>query len=503
MKKLADELSDSLKDKKCFGEQIYKDEPIIKPASSLNNRSEDKTSAAKKAPDKIDELYDMMRKPSYLRMSEGKLFYIAGKLMENYTYDYDKDAPFFRYYPTYREMNRNQLRTYFTWRTNVRKGIIKETSLSYAYVYIYELINLIGVKSAEEAFLALKYFILEYSVYDERITQYYIPWCIDFAVYYSLPSAYLKGIYPGVKDESIAVLMGCKEKTDEELFTAILEMSSYDISKSAFYKTEPELCASAAVGVYRAWAEYCDKHRKVSLSERLFGIKFRCRYTFFENAVFYGNVKHTDCEYSVSSLYKFICTGGKWYCERYQISDKKNTELGSVIRETDRILRQETGYKKPLKPNLDNKTLKGIIEKTVRKLLEEKREAEKRVVKIDVSSLDKIRRDADVTRDKLITEEERVTDIPEPTFEASPAEACETSDTSPLDSREKEFLRLMLTDGDIRSFAKNENIMLSMIADSVNEKLFDNFGDTVIEFDDDIPRIVEDYREELKEIAAL
>ena len=40
--------------------------------------------------------------------------------------------------------------------------------------------------------------------------------------------------------------------------------------------------------------------------------------------------------------------------------------------------------------------------------------------------------------------------------------------------------------------------MISILADSINEKLFDNFGDTVIDFFDDEPIVIEDYTEELK-----
>ena len=34
--------------------------------------------------------------------------------------------------------------------------------------------------------------------------------------------------------------------------------------------------------------------------------------------------------------------------------------------------------------------------------------------------------------------------------------------------------------------------------DEINERLFDDFGDTVIIFDGDTPEIIEDYKEELK-----
>ena len=40
--------------------------------------------------------------------------------------------------------------------------------------------------------------------------------------------------------------------------------------------------------------------------------------------------------------------------------------------------------------------------------------------------------------------------------------------------------------------------MPSLLADSVNEKLFDIFGDTVLELSGGVPEVIEDYTEELK-----
>ena len=40
--------------------------------------------------------------------------------------------------------------------------------------------------------------------------------------------------------------------------------------------------------------------------------------------------------------------------------------------------------------------------------------------------------------------------------------------------------------------------MVSILADSINEKLFDSVGDTVIEFSGDTPVIIGDYSDELK-----
>ncbi len=56
----------------------------------------------------------------------------------------------------------------------------------------------------------------------------------------------------------------------------------------------------------------------------------------------------------------------------------------------------------------------------------------------------------------------------------------------------------MLYNGDPSEAAQRCGKMVSILADSVNEKLFDNFGDTVIDFSGDEPVLIEDYTDELK-----
>lgn len=73
-------------------------------------------------PDKIRqmrELYDYSILPSTGRQ---KNFYIQGQFMADYEDEYKKYFAFKRFFPTYHDMNVGQLRSYFTWRTKIRKG---------------------------------------------------------------------------------------------------------------------------------------------------------------------------------------------------------------------------------------------------------------------------------------------------------------------------------------------------------------------------------------------
>ena len=51
------------------------------------------------------------------------MFYRQAKLMADFEDDYREEEPFSMYFPDYQSMGYEQLRTYFTWRTNVRKGL--------------------------------------------------------------------------------------------------------------------------------------------------------------------------------------------------------------------------------------------------------------------------------------------------------------------------------------------------------------------------------------------
>gem|GEM_PF-1751433 len=52
---------------------------------------------------------------------------------------------------TYDHMDDTQLRTYFTWRTQTRKGAIRPISAAYVHCFVNEIINDIGVTSPKEA----------------------------------------------------------------------------------------------------------------------------------------------------------------------------------------------------------------------------------------------------------------------------------------------------------------------------------------------------------------
>ena len=67
----------------------------------------------------------------------------------------------------------------------------------------------------------------------------------------------------------------------------------------------------------------------------------------------------------------------------------------------------------------------------------------------------------------------------------------------PLDALQIQILRVLLQGGSVEEIIRENHLMPSIIADAVNEALFDEIGDTVLSCEDDRLSLVEDYREDL------
>ena len=83
--------------------------------------------------------------------------------------------------------------------------------------------------------------------------------------------------------------------------------------------------------------------------------------------------------------------------------------------------------------------------------------------------------------------------------EREQTEESETSPTLPFEMTEEEFaiLRMSLRGENPAPYAEAHHLLLSVAVDALNEKLFDEIGDSVLEEDQGI-RIVEDYRPDLE-----
>ena len=467
-------------------DKIYSDEPLIFTASQMKSF----------VPDEIREMKKLASEPSAYYQTEACVFCRQAKFMEKYEDDFEYNGNFFTYYPTYQKMNNDQLRGYFSWRSKVRKGEIEKTPLSFVYVYIYELINMIGSDSPEEGFHKLKDFCDVYSKLEPQILRYVKTWLVDFAVYYNIDKALLGDLADEGFDRALSVLQDHEAGDDDELFEAVCALSSYDIRNYKLYKKYPDDVREVICGVFRQCSDHYLKKNKKNLCEKLFGLKTGIHYHMFESAVFYDEKKYTDYSYEINGSHKFVCRNGSWSCEKYY-GNHKSQWLGDVLKASDSVMRQRLDFGNPINCPVETKWILNVISKEIDALLENKKKNTTPKIEIDISKLAGIRKSADITRDKLMTDEEReeithelpaeIPEVPEETEKFPP------KNDTPLDDNEYGFLHSLLYGGSFES-----RIMPSILADSINEKLYDIFGDVVIIFEGDKPLIIEDYAEELK-----
>ena len=135
---------------------------------------------------------------------------------------------------------------------------------------------------------------------------------------------------------------------------------------------------------------------------------------------------------------------------------------------------------------------------------QQKKQAKIDQIKIDFSDLDKIRANASVTRDSLLTDEEKQLEQEEPEQVQKQEQEVEVSvdqDDYGLDKDEMFLLMALLQGKPWQDYVQKHHLMVSILADNINEKLLDEIGDSVIEFNEqDQPQIIEDYADDLQEM---
>ena len=443
-------------------------------------------------------------------------------------------------------MTSEQLRGYFGWRTRYRAGDTNLEQIPYIYLYLFETLCGIGSASPEEALEKLKKAAADFGDKDAGLKGKIMLWTRDYVIYHGMdqsllpqgdeedlsgPLSVLLRFENALRGEEVeaageevqaADSEETAEEKEKEVFEALCRISSYDLSASAFYKKYPDQTRQAAVRVYR---ELClaRKDRKMTMVRKYFGLLARYPYRMFNGAVFYNPARQEDRDYEVNPALFYECRDGKWFSSSYPNTREKNQGLGDICHEIDRQLRIQMGFRSVLKARLEEKATAARIEQVIRSWLQEKEEEKKPRIEIDFSVLDRIREDADQTRDSLIVEEDEGAQpliADEDHVEADNVEVVEEQENlipeqvaEEVPSAEEEagpallpgltpvhtgFLRLLLDGGDWRGFVADRHLMLALLVDEVNEAFYEEIGDTVLEFDGAEPVPVEDYIEDLK-----
>ena len=431
--------------------------------------------------------------PAY-RQSRESIFIKQGKLLAGYEDDYVYDRRVTHYFPTYQSLTNPELRGYFSWRTKLRRGNLQKTSLTYAFLYIYELLNQIGVTDPMDGYRKLTEFRDAYGALDDGILPYLNLWLMDYVVYYNLDAGLLADD-PQVRfNRGIAVLDSIQSRGDEEVIRAVKQLSPKWLERSKFYREYREDCDTVIVRVLRRMSAHYNARCKKTMVEQYFGSFSQYRVILFDAAVFHERQVEGSRQYKVDENYIYRCRNGLWSVQKYNCLPHSNGKLGDVLKAIDGVMRECYGYGRPIQYKLDTKWILKIIWEEARNLLAEKKAAEEKKITIDYSRLARIRSDAAVTRDRLMVEEEAEEEAPPA---QTPAPAEEPEDTS-LTRDEYRLLQSLLYGRDY-GWVRSSGLMLSVLVDGINDKLYDTFSDSVL-LGDDPPELIEDYIADLKEM---
>lgn len=431
--------------------------------------------------------------PAY-RQSRESIFIKQGKLLAGYEDDYVYNRRVTHYFPTYQSLTNPELRGYFSWRTKLRRGNLQKTSLTYAFLYIYELLNQIGVTDPMDGYRKLTEFRDAYGALDDGILPYLNLWLMDYVVYYNLDAGLLADT-PQVRfNRGIAVLDSIQSRGDEEVIRAVKQLSPKWLERSKFYREYREDCDTVIVRVLRRMSAHYNARCKKTMVEQYFGSFSQYRVILFDAAVFHRRQEQGSRQYMVDENYIYRCRNGLWSVQKYNCLPHSNGKLGDVLKAIDGVMRECYGYGRPVQYKLDTKWILKIIQEEVRNLLTEKKAAEEKKITIDYSRLARIRSDAAVTRDRLMVEEEAEEEAPPA---QTPAPADEPEDT-PLTKDEYRLLQSLLYGRDY-GWVRSSGLMLSVLVDGINDKLYDTFSDSVL-LGDDPPELIEDYIADLKEM---
>jgi len=471
--------------------------------------------------DLFGQMRDLAREPrstyAVSRFFDGRthygneaVFYKQGMFMKDFIDNYTGNAPFFQYFPYYQMMGYEQLRTYFTWRTEVRKGNVSDTSLSYAFLYIYELLGNIGVSGPEEGLEKLLSFWKAFRLSHRAIDKYMLSWLKEYHIYYELPHSFQSFVeenkltehYPGLKASD----------GNFDLFCAI---SKYDIRKSAFFSADrAKLITDCFYFVTDELRQICTE-KGIHFEESIFQpTKKMSVWRPFQKALFYDWKKQTDRQIVFSENEMYLCSQNRWTYSSVITTESGRQLIGYVMKQLESALRKLTNYKFPLSANIhtvalpllwrlseSEHSLEIIVNSAVLKFY---REATKTVVKVDPGALSIIRKEALATQEKLIVSEreEALILLPEdkPPQGNTPTSMSDVWKTlkSTLTANERKALFLILNgETELKAFADECGLMLEVLVDGLNEKAMDAIGDNLV--DEDFA-LYEDYREQVKEL---
>lgn len=499
----------------------FQEEVIPKRPAFFKDSDFDRLLAEKGQPVIPEGIKQMQEAYDYLAVPRRESnFYRQGMLMANYEDDFAQMVPIKKQRPVYHDLTVDQLRSYFSWRTKFRQGKYKPAPAAYVYLLASELVCQIGVKDKADGLRQLRLLFAKCVEQKDISTGWQEKHILqNYLVYYGFP---LEEIRQEFEDELMRgevyhnLLSG--EASGQELYQAICCLSSYLPKNNPLLKKEP-------VKFYELLAQIWQEVRlnPYQLLKLLVGEKTTLPVEMFADTVFFSLDPVKEAEIILAPGLVYRCQGGQWSNEVYWPSSRQRQLLANFMHEFDRLSRQAFKQGRALKEKELPPAFKQAIVQGIADYQETLAERARPKVKINMASLDQIRADAAETKESLLTEEERQLEaeeaerteknsierskqVPESSdAEEKMAKAIDESAASDLglDENEEQLLSALFSGQPYQDFLRQRHLLLSVVVDQINEKIFDEIGDAVIDCDGQKAEIVEDYRSDLADLLGI
>lgn len=510
-------------------DDVYQDTLLPKPASSTRGipRTSIDENGARDVPEMLLKMLTMYDYSQYSRRDHDAWnFYHQAKFMEDYTDDQPWDFYVSSYYSTYRDFSVQQLRGYFSWRARVRSGEYPPIAASMAYMYIYELLCGIGASSPEDTLKKLTEFekgflgespeVDDSAVdnYEEATMRYHIlQWRYQFAIVNELPIDVIREHTPqGIQEEdhALVVLRSSDKYTDDEVFSALCHFAGTRLQSSGFVKKTGQDGKGLFARLWRFMTKDYSAHG-ISFLTECFGRRSARQWFPLSDAVYYAEPASSEANIKIqlNEVRSYERHSGYWKEKRcWHARDHLNI-IRELVQEADRLFRLDRNVGRPLKQNSKAAWATSYVESFLKEDQKAELEARKKNIRIDFTELAQIRKDASVTRDSLLTEDERSDTEPLPLL--GPIAGDQSGNSAPrvldggmdaapipgLDDLHRQILVHLLTGGPAEELIRNSHLMDTVVMDTINDALFDTVDDNVLEYDGNALSIVEDYREDI------
>lgn len=481
-------------------------------------------------PEKITEMRKLYRYDDYSGQLRAKNFYRQAKFMEDYEDDYHGQVcDISGYFTTYHDLSDKQLRTYFTWRTEVRNGVYNKTFTSYIYLYIYEFLCGIGSSSSVESLNKLKEFeekFIEGGFLEDntQIKRNLHRWYFEYSLVKGFPVDEVKKYIDKEildRDHALEILKKSGDYDDIEIFDAICFFAGKRFLNSVSIKKERE----KSIIIYAYVWKYILKSGNIdgkSIFTHCFGrMQNRSIYPLL-NAVYWNDKTEEDADYTVNGVRSYHCKTGRWKEKSYIRAYFNKKKLAFIVHEIDRLIRDEFKLGYYLKPSMEDTRIATIIAAAFNEALKEIKYNERKLINIDFSALKKIRNDAEITRTSLLVDEDCIHSLMINTYIVEKADiqnaieknSIKYNDGNQSKSENLDFdkppeisdninlkiLKFIIAGKDYKRLIKSNNLFTSIIADNINETFFEDIGDNILECEGDEIYLVEDYREDILNI---